>query len=100
MKLLVKVRALSASRSCSAVSSNHILFVFPVSDGDEIRLGHVIEVDPFIRDKVQVATNQSTGKNIGLVLLDHNIHDLLLPVRHGASRTPSDARLCKTDEQG
>jgi hypothetical protein len=89
-----KVQALIAEgRVCEARSENDILFVFPISSGCVLRLGHEIELDPLTLNIPQVARNLTTQQELSITLKDNNVHDLRLPSGHGTSRTPCQERL-------
>jgi len=92
--MLATVQALRVNgQSCEACADNAILFVFPVPPGADLRLGHVIDLDPLIFNRPQTARNLSTQQPFELVLKDNNVHDLRLPSGHGTNRLPSAERL-------
>jgi hypothetical protein len=78
-------------RSCSAQSSNDILFVFP-PPLTGLRLGDVVEFDHRIVEAQQLARNVTTGDTFALQLRKQDIHDLRLPATHSSSRLPSEER--------
>ena len=80
-------------RSCEARSRNDLLFVFAVPKGADLRIGHVLEINPAMLDAPQIAKNRTTGQNIEIELTKDNVHDLRLPAGHGTSRFPSKERL-------
>ena len=80
-------------RSCEARSQNDLLFVFALPEGADLRIGHVLEIDPAIVNAPQIAKNRTTGQNIEIELTEDNVHDLRLPASHGTSRFPSKERL-------
>jgi hypothetical protein len=93
--MLVTVQSLIANgKMCSARSDNDILFVFDVPIEDMLYLGHVIELDPLAFNKPQIVRNLTTQKELNIVLMDNNVHDLRLQSGHGTNRTPSYERLC------
>jgi hypothetical protein len=89
-----KVESIRAKgSSCEARSDNDLLFVFLIPAGEDIRLGHLLELDANVIDAPQLARNISTGKELPIVLKHNDVHDLRLPMAHGTSRFPSKERL-------
>jgi hypothetical protein len=88
------VQSIRASGTfCEARSDNDILFVFPMPPGADIRLGHLLELDPTKINSSQTIRNVTTGQEFSVVLKDNDVHDLRLPMAHGSSRFPSKDRL-------
>jgi hypothetical protein len=92
--MLATVQALRVGgQSCEARSGNDILFVFAVPPDTDLRLSHVLELDPSALNQPQLVRNVTTGQSFKVVLKDNDVHDLRVPSSHGTNRTPSPERL-------
>lgn len=90
--MLVTIQAIRSGRVAEAASGNDLLFVFPLPVGANVRLGHVLHLDPFVRDRPQLVEGPGV-EAFSIVLRSHDIHDLRMSMRHGGSRTPTGERV-------
>jgi hypothetical protein len=90
------VHAHNAHGSFSARTENDILLVFVVEGKETLKLGDEFEVDlPNLLSARQVIRSRDNCV-LRIRINEMNIHDLDLPGKHGASRTPSPERLRRT----
>ena len=75
-----------------ATTANKILIIFNRSDTGVVSLGDQIDIDLKNLDVVQKIQNLSKGSVFAQMIKTNDVHDLLLPIRHGGSRFPSEAR--------
>jgi hypothetical protein len=94
MKAIVQAR--NAHGGYSARTENNILLVFVVEGREPLKLGDDIEVDLPNLLSAQQVVRTSDNCVIRIRINEMNIHDLDLPGKHGASRTPSLERLRRT----
>jgi len=60
---------------CDAVSEDHTLIIFrPPEFG--LHIGDVIEFDPELLDKAQIASNITMGSSFSVEIWQCNVHDL------------------------
>lgn len=73
---------------CGASSDDGILIVFrPPAEG--LNLGDIVEFDPAVIEREQLALNVTTGRTFEIFLEAQNIHDGKLTPNHGSSRCSS-----------
>ena len=76
-----------------AETDNDIAIAFDIRDGDILALGDAIDVDlPNVVARKTIVRLRD-GKMLRIELRDDDMHDMRLPLRHGASRRPTAARL-------
>jgi hypothetical protein len=91
MKAIVQAR--NAHGNFSARTENGILLVFVVEGKETLKVGDELEVDlPNLLSAQQVIRSRD-NRVLRIRINEMNIHDLDLPAKHGASRTPSRDRL-------
>jgi hypothetical protein len=90
MKAII-TRTSSQHESVEARTGNDILVVFSCSD--KFKLNDEVEfIDFQMNGKVELI-NHSRDTSSVIVIKPNNVHDLLLPMSHGTSRTPIVERL-------
>jgi hypothetical protein len=68
---------------CDAVSEDHMLIIFrPPEFG--LHIGDVIEFDPELLDKPQIASNITTGGSFSVEIWQSNVHGLRVRTEQGA----------------
>jgi len=86
----VRVTALG---SYSAETENAIGVTFRVTEGDALELGDRVEIDLPRVATAKTILRLSDGAVLKIELGEDDLHDLRLPIRHGARRQPSVARM-------
>lgn len=76
-----------------ARTDNNIALSFSVLGGEHLKLNELLEVDLPQLTTTQQLTRVSDGKVIQIKIGAHDLHDLNIPMAHGASRSPSKERL-------
>jgi hypothetical protein len=87
------VQACNAHGSFSARTANGILLVFVVVGKETLKLGDELEVDLPNLLSAQQVVRSSDNRVMRIRINEMNIHDLELPGKPAASRTPSPERL-------
>ena len=88
-----KVLRLTAQGTCEVRTENDILFVLPVPSGADVQPSDELELGQPILDGVLRVLNLTRGGTFDTTVKAEDVHDLRLPARHAASRSPTLERL-------
>jgi hypothetical protein len=83
---------LSAVRQIQAVSDNEIAVSFPEPADVKLAISQILNIDLEAIGADQSVIHPTTGQSMSLNIPESDVHDLRLPMRHGISRFPVEAR--------
>jgi hypothetical protein len=86
---------LMAAGSCEVVTANQIAVTFAPPEGLACKLDDRIRFTGLLdKDSASVLVENVTRNwSVRVAIKSNDVHDLRLPMRHGASRTPTRERL-------
>jgi hypothetical protein len=90
---IVKHFSLDGRTHYHATTVNHIALTFGTVGDERLELGETLEIDLPNLISNQRVTRTSDGTVIAIQIGSNDMHDLNLPVAHGATRAPTQARL-------
>jgi hypothetical protein len=82
-----------AGRRCEVQTENGLLVVFSLPEGKDLHLSDSLQLHGLKLNADVTVTNLTKGESFVVRIAEHDVHDLNRGEGHGASRTPSEARL-------